>query len=238
MREEQKAYILEELTAVGVSVDKAKAEQLLSYYELLVERNRVMNLTRITDFADAVQKHFADSLSIVRILDLNSVNSVLDVGTGGGFPGVPLKICFPHLTVTLLDSVRKKTSFVNDVIRELGLTGACALHSRAEDLAADGNYRGRFDVCVSRAVANLSTLSEYCMPFVKKNGVFIAYKSGESEDEIAAAANAIQTLGGTRTDVFNYELNGMGRTLIKVFKGINTPSAYPRKAGMPRKAPL
>ena len=215
-------------------------DQFLKYYELLMQWNNKINLTSITDFEDVLIKHFIDSLSLVRIIPGLSEEKVLDLGSGAGFPGIPLKIVFPGINITLADSVNKKLLFINDVIEKLGLENAETVHGRAEDLARDVKYRGRYDICVSRAVANLSTLSEYCLPFVKTGGAFISYKSSESTDEIKSAEKAISLLGGKIENDIIFELpyTDIKRRLILIRKDKATLGAYPRKAGTPLKNPL
>lgn len=215
-------------------------QQFLSYYEMLIEKNKVMNLTSITEFQDVVIKHFMDSLSICQVIDLAKPLHVLDLGTGAGFPGIPLKIMFPHLQITLMDSLNKRIVFLKDVIQELGLEHISAIHGRAEDMARKPEYRDGFDLVVSRAVANLSSLSEYCIPFVKKGGYFISYKSGDVEDEVQSASYAIGLLGGKKEQVYQFRLpdTDIARSFVKIKKLERTPKAYPRKAGMPSKEPL
>ncbi len=161
-----------DLDALGISLDDSQIARFVRYYEMLAEWNQVMNLTAITEYEDVVKKHFVDSLTLVKVWDATRPCSLIDVGTGAGFPGLALKIAFPGMKVTLLDSLNKRIQFLNAVIGDLGLTGVETVHGRAEDLARPGKLRESFDLCVSRAVANLSTLSEYCLPFVKK-GVFL-----------------------------------------------------------------
>lgn len=215
-------------------------EQLTIYYEMLVDKNKVMNLTAITEFDDVLQKHFLDSIAVARYVDLTGNLSVIDLGTGAGFPGMPLKIMFPNLKMTLADSLNKRILFLDEVIDALGLDGITTVHGRAEDLAVNGNYREQFDYCVSRAVANLSTLSEYCLPFVKLGGSFISYKSGEIEEELSAAKKAIFLLGGKVKEVVPFQLDGtdISRSFVMIGKEKKTPKSYPRKSGTPSKKPL
>ena len=238
--ERETAYIIDEMHKLGISLTEQQSEQLYEYYRLLVEWNSFMNLTGITEFSEVVQKHFVDSLSIVKVKNMNDVDNLIDVGTGAGFPGLPLKIVFPHLKVTLLDSLNKRIDFLNAVIEKTGLTGIETIHGRAEDFAKPGLKREIYDLCVSRAVANLSTVSEYCLPFVAVNGSFVSYKSGDSEEEIHQAKHAISLLGGKVKNVDKFQLPGtdMGRALVEIKKTKQTPGKYPRKAGLPAKEPL
>lgn len=236
-----KKYRFDEgLNSLGITLSERQREQFDRYYELLTEWNKVMNLTGITEYDEVCLKHFTDSLSVVRVKDMSTVHSLIDIGTGAGFPGIPLKIAFPHIRTVLLDSLNKRLKFLNQVIEELGLEDIATIHGRAEDHAKKGEYREKFDLCVSRAVANLSTLSEYCIPFVKIGGSFVSYKSGDSDEEIRQAEKAVNILGGEiiKTDKFMLPGSDMGRALIEIRKQKNTPSRYPRKAGVPAKDPL
>ena len=223
-----------------IPFSKEQQEQLITYYEILVEKNKVMNLTAITEFEEVLDKHFLDSISLAQYVDLTKPVSVIDLGTGAGFPGMPLKIMFPDLKITLADSLNKRILFLDEVISELGLTDIQTVHARAEDLAHDPNYREQYDYCVSRAVANLSSLSEYCLPFVRIGGSFISYKSGEIEEELAAAKKAIFLLGGQFDRVIPFQLEGtdLNRSFVVIRKEKKTAKTYPRKSGMPTKKPL
>ena len=229
---------INDLKAIGIELSDEQLEQFLTYYEMLIEKNKVMNLTAITDFDEVLEKHFEDSLSLIQAVDLEKSQAVIDLGTGAGFPGIPLKIAFPNLQITLADSLNKRILFLDDVIRELGLTGIDTVHGRAEDLAKNSEYREKFDLCVSRAVANLSTLSEYCLPFVKIGGKFISYKAGECDEEVAASKSSIFLLGGKISDIKKFELGESGRAFVIIDKVSGTPKKYPRKAGTPSKDPL
>ena len=229
---------INDLKAIAIELSDEQLEQFLTYYEMLIEKNKVMNLTAITDFDEVLEKHFEDSLSLIQAVDLEKSQAVIDLGTGAGFPGIPLKIAFPNLQITLADSLNKRILFLDDVIRELGLTGIDTVHGRAEDLAKNSDYREKFDLCVSRAVANLSTLSEYCLPFVKIGGKFISYKAGECDEEVAASKSSIFLLGGKISDIKKFELGESGRAFVIIDKVSGTPKKYPRKAGTPSKDPL
>lgn len=226
------------LKDLQIELSDEQVQQFLTYYEKLVETNKVMNLTAITEFEEVVEKHFLDSLSLVKVCDLSNKIRILDLGTGAGFPGIPLKIAFPELEIVLADSLNKRINFLQDVIEELDLKKVTAVHARAEELARNKEYREGFDLCVSRAVANLSTLSEYCMPFVKIGGNFISYKSGEIDEEVLNAKHAIFLLGGKTKEVFKFDLYEQKRSFVIIEKTKGTPKAYPRKAGTPSKQPL
>lgn len=235
----QKEFLINSLSANGVACSDVQAEQLIHYYEMLVEKNKVMNLTAITEFEDVVQKHFVDSLVINRVIDLKS-QKVIDVGTGAGFPGIPLKILYPDIQLTLLDSLNKRLLFLNEVISELGLKKIETVHARAEEGARMKNLREKYDVAVSRAVANLSTLVEYCLPFVSVGGTFISYKGDKASDEITAARHAISILGGSINiyDEFVLADSDINRSLIRIDKKVSTPNTYPRSGGKPSSSPL
>ena len=228
------------LMELGITLTEEQKSQFDKFYELLVELNKVMNLTGITEYEEVNEKHFVDSVSIVRAIDIHNVETIIDIGTGAGFPGIPLKIAFPHLKIVLLDSLNKRINFLNTVIQELGLADIKTIHGRAEDYAKQVEYRERFDLCVSRAVANLSTLSEYCIPYISLGGMFIPYKSGEIDEEVNQAKKAVHILGGKIEEVVKFQLPGteIGRSLVIIKKIQNTSKKYPRKAGLPSKEPL
>lgn len=225
---------------LNIFLNDIQLQQYVTYYKHLVEKNKVMNLTGITDFQEVILKHFIDSLTITKIIDMNRVQTLIDVGTGAGFPGIPIKIAFPQIDVVLLDSLNKRLNFLNEVIEMTNLQSIKTVHGRSEDAARDKNLREKFDISVSRAVANMSVLSEYCIPFVKTGGSFIAYKAGGAEEEITEADNAIKTLGGNVKEVCRFKLpeSDIERTLVNVQKIKNTPDKYPRKAGIPVKEPI
>lgn len=213
-------------------------EQFLKYYEMLIEKNKVMNLTAITEYDEVIEKHFLDSISLCQVYDLSKPVKILDMGTGAGFPGVPLKIAFPEVEITLADSLNKRIKFLDEVVAELGLQKVTMIHARAEELARNKEHRENYDLVVSRAVANLSTLGEYCIPFVKMGGNFISYKSGEIDEEVNAASKAIKILGGQIKDVYKFDLSDQKRSFVTIEKIKTTPKTYPRKAGTPSKEPL
>lgn len=232
------------LEQLSVELSQEQKNQFLSYYELLVNKNKVMNLTAITEYEEVVVKHFLDSLAVVKTpffaKDDLKKKKLLDMGTGAGFPGIPLKIAFPDLQVVLLDSLKKRVVFLEEVIDQLGLQGITAVHGRAEDFARRVEYREAFDYVVSRAVANLSTLSEYCIPYVKVGGFFLSYKSAKLEEELPQAKKAIFLLGGELEETVRFSLLDldMERAFAIVRKSRVTPKKYPRKAGLPGKEPL
>ena len=225
---------------IGISLNEEQKQQFIAFYEYLAEKNKVMNLTGITEFQEVLVKHFLDSLACVKAVDMKKVTTVMDIGTGAGFPGVPLKIAFPHLEACLLDSLKKRVNFLEETFALLKLENITAIHGRAEEFAKNKAYREQYDLCVSRAVSNLATLSEYCLPYVKKGGSFISYKSGTVQEETRQAEKAIKILGGDLQEItyFNLPDTEISRSLIPVKKIKSTPKAYPRKAGTPLKTPL
>ena len=226
------------LANLKLELTEKQIEQFLKYYEMLIEKNKVMNLTAITEYDEVIEKHFLDSISLCQVYDLSKPVKILDMGIGAGFPGVPLKIAFPEIEITLADSLNKRIKFLDEVIAELGLEKVTTVHARAEELARNKEHRENYDLLVSRAVANLSTLGEYCIPFVKIGGNFISYKSGEVDEEVNAASKAIKILGGEIKDVYKFDLADQKRSFVTIEKTKTTPKTYPRKAGTPSKEPL
>lgn len=236
--EEQVNYMSQMFLDEGFTFSELQERQFYTFYKKLVEKNKVMNLTGITEFQDVVVKHFLDSLLLHRALPIGQLKRIIDLGTGAGFPGIPLKIAIPEIKITLVDSLKKRTIFLKEAVEELKLDSVEVIHARAEDLARDPNYREKFDLCVSRAVANLSVLEEYCLPFVEIGGKFAAYKSGEIDDEVKGAKKACHLLGGKCKEVYRCDLKGNQRSFVVVEKIKRTPKCYPRRAGMPGKEPL
>ena len=232
--------IKEVFDKMHIELPDGALELLNRYYEMLIDTNKVMNLTAITEYSEVVIKHFADSAAIGCITDMNGNIDVIDVGTGAGFPGIVLKIVYPQLSVVLLDSLNKRVNFLKNVITELGLTDISAIHGRAEDIARNKDYREKFDLCVSRAVANMSSLSEYCLPFVKVGGRFIPYKADGCDEEVKTASKAVNILGGKIRKIESYVIpdTDICRKFVVIDKLRNTSAKYPRKAGLPTKEPL
>lgn len=232
--------IKEVFDKMHIELPDGALELLNRYYEMLIDTNKVMNLTTITEYSEVVIKHFADSAAIGCITDMNGNIDLIDVGTGAGFPGIVLKIVYPQLSVVLLDSLNKRVNFLKNVITELGLTDISAIHGRAEDIARNKDYREKFDLCVSRAVANMSSLSEYCLPFVKVGGRFIPYKADGCDEEVKTASKAVNILGGKIRKIESYVIpdTDICRKFVVIDKLRNTSAKYPRKAGLPTKEPL
>ena len=236
---EIKDYILQATENFKFKFNETQIAQLETYYNLLVEWNEKMNLTAITDAQGVAVKHFADSVSVLNYVDIPHNSSIIDVGTGAGFPGVVLKIARPDIKLTLLDSLNKRLVFLQNVLGEINLS-ADLIHSRAEDGGRDKNLRESFDYAVSRAVANMNVLSEYCLPYVHVGGSFLAFKGRGAESEISAAKSAIKTLGGKIAETYNFALpfDGGERAIVQIRKIAETPNKYPRNAGKIKSSPL
>ena len=233
----------------GVEIDEATMDKLRDFYEILVETNKSMNLTAITEYEDVLYKHLLDSLLVIRALkdagfekeaEAFEGAKIADIGTGAGFPGIPLKICFPDIKITLVDSLNKRIRFIQETCGELGLKGVTAVHGRSEELGRNPEYRDSFDFVLSRAVASMPVLAEYCMPFAKKGGMFIAYKAEGVENEAKEAEMAVKKLGGEIKKIIPVPLEGteIVREFVIIKKIADTPKKYPRKAGNPAKEPL
>lgn len=226
--------------SIGVELSDIQISQFIKYHEILVEWNSFMNLTAITEFNEVIDKHFIDSLAICEYVNFKNGDSLIDIGTGAGFPGIPLKIVFPELRITLLDSLNKRIKFLDTVIESLGLENVETIHGRAEDFAKQQSYREKYDFVISRAVANLATLSELCIPFAKEDKYFISYKAEKCNEELEDAKKAISILGGKVEKQIEYKLpdTDMNRNLLLIKKVKSTPKKYPRKAGTPAKEPI
>lgn len=237
-------YLQQQFDRMAMPLNEQQLQQFCTYYEMLTEKNKVMNLTAITEFHDVVIKHFVDSVLVLMTGYFpNDGIHVIDVGTGAGFPGIPLKIVCPSLKITLLDSLNKRVLFLKEVVSALALQDVECLHGRAEDFGHDTAYREQFDICVSRAVANLSTLSEYCVPFVKVGGNFISYKASEIDDELVNAKNAVDKLQCQIKDVVKLNMEDVDgsiyeRNFVIIAKEKQLHKRYPRKAGIPSRNPL
>jgi 16S rRNA (guanine527-N7)-methyltransferase len=238
----EKKIFYEEIKRKGENIDidfsVEQMDKLYRYMEILIEWNEKMNLTAITEPNEIILKHFIDSLTILK--EIKTGNKVVDVGTGAGFPGIPLSIMNENIEMFLVDSLNKRLVFLDNVSRELNLKNISIIHSRAEDFGKDKRYREQFDIAVSRAVANLSTLSEYLVPLIKIGGKCVCMKASDAEEEINQAKKAINVLGGTIKNIekFNLPESDIGRTVITIIKEKNTPNKYPRKAGIPSKDPI
>ena len=232
-------YLKDLFARTDLPAEDEKMAQLCDFFDYMIEENQKINLTAITDFEEAAEKHFADSALLGRAVDLSD-QSLIDVGTGAGFPGIVLKILYPSLRVTLLDSLNKRISYLERVCGALSLSGVTLIHARAEEGGRDETLRDQFDLCVSRAVSALPVLTEYCMPFVKPGGQFYAYKGGDPQEEIQQAGKAAAALGAEFGTTYEFELpvSRSKRTLVELVKIANTPEKYPRKPGIPQKRPI
>ena len=223
---------------IGIELSDLQKKQYNRYYELVVEWNQKINLTAITEEEEFYTKHFFDSISLAFFKDYSNIESICDVGSGAGFPSIPLKILYPNLKVTIVDSLNKRIKFLNLVKDELGLTDCNFVHARAEEFGQNKEYRESFEIVTARAVARLNVLSELCLPLVKKNGYFLSLKAQKAEEETKEATNAIKILGGKLEKDLNFDIEGEERHILEIRKSKETPNKYPRKAGTPNKKPL
>ena len=237
-REEFYEEMLEKSSKLNINLTVEQLNKFYKYMEMLITWNEKINLTAIIEPHEIILKHFIDSLTLNKYLKNNE--NLVDVGTGAGFPGIPISIVRKDIKITLVDSLNKRLNFLNEVIKELKLENVETVHSRAEDLGQDIKYREKFDISTSRAVANLSTLSEYLIPLVKINGQAICMKAGDAQEEIKNAQNAIKTLGGQVNKIEEFCLpdSDINRTIIIIEKKCSTKKCYPRKAGIPSKEPI
>ena len=223
---------------VGIELSELQKEQYRKYYDLVVEWNQKINLTAITEEDEFYTKHFFDSISLAFYKDYSNIESICDVGSGAGFPSIPLKILYPNLKVTIVDSLNKRIKFLNLVKDELGLTDCNFVHARAEEFGQNKEYRESFEIVTARAVARLNVLTELCLPLVKKDGYFLSLKAQKAEEETKEAINAIKLLGGKLEQDLEFDIEGEERHILEIRKAKETPNKYPRKAGIPNKKPL
>ena len=233
-----KSLLKEESAKIGIELDDIALERLDTYAEMLIETNKTLNLTAITEPDEVLYKHFIDSLSLLTVVDLKEGAKVIDVGTGAGFPGVVLLIARPDIKITLMDGTNKRLNFIADVLDKINLN-AEILHSRAELAGKDKQYREKFDLVTARAVANMNTLSEYCIPFVKVSGIFAPMKAAKADEELNSAKGAIKLLGGTVEKICHLNIDNCGERCIIITKKISqTPPKYPRASAQISKKPL
>ena len=228
--------IIKKFKENNVKIDEKIAKNLKKFNNLLIEGNKICNLTAITDEDEVIEKHFLDCIFPEKFFDLNS--KVIDIGAGAGFPSIPLKIYRPDLNIVMVDSLNKRINFLNEVISSLGLEKISAIHSRAEELAFKEDFREKFDFATARAVANLQTLCEYCLPFVKVGGKFVVYKSGNIDEEVENSKNAIKVLGGELEVVNKYKIGENDRSIVVIKKIKNTKKKYPRLGNKPKTNPI
>jgi 16S rRNA (guanine527-N7)-methyltransferase len=237
MNKEQFIALLEEK---GISLSSQQLSQFDTYYRMLVEWNEKMNLTAITEQEEVYLKHFYDSITASFYVDFTKEQTLCDVGAGAGFPSIPLKICFPNLHVTIVDSLNKRITFLQNLAKELGLTGVNFVHDRAETFGKNADYREKFDLVTARAVARLSVLSELCLPLVKEGGTFVPMKAAAATEELEKGKKALQILGGKLDKIYSFSLpmEESERNILIINKVKPTPKKYPRKPGTPNKQPL
>lgn len=237
-KEEFNKKMRKSLKELNIELSEKQLNQFYDYMNILNEWNKVMNLTNITEPLEVIEKHFIDSLTVLK--NVNENDSIIDVGTGAGFPGIPIKIAYPKSKVTLLDSLNKRIKFLNEVISKLNLEGINTIHGRAEELAHNKEHREKYDIAIARAVAPLNVLSEYLLPFVKIGGHAICMKGSKGKDESKEGENAIRILGGEIKSIKEFKLpnTDIERTIVEIEKNKSTEKRYPRKPGTPSKEPL
>lgn len=233
-----KEIMTENLKKLNIELAEKQLEQFYEYMNILIEWNKVMNLTNITEPIEVIQKHFVDSLTVLK--HIKETDMIIDVGTGAGFPGIPIKIAFPKTKIVLLDSLNKRIKFLNEVIAKLKINDVEAMHGRAEELAHNKIYREKYDIAIARAVAPLNVLSEYLLPFIKVNGIAICMKGSKGKEEAKNGEKAIEILGGKIKEIKEFELpnTDICRTILILEKNKNTDKKYPRRSGIPSKEPL
>lgn len=231
---------LQLLQRKGIELTAEQLSQFEQYYQELVAWNEKMNLTGITERDQVYMKHFYDSISLAFYVNMNNITNIADIGSGAGFPGIPLKICFPHLKLTIVDSLNKRISFLQHVSDSIGLKDVQLIHGRAEDIARKSEHRDSYDLVTARAVARLSLLNEFCLPFARKDGVFAAMKGNDPAEELAEAKFSLKELRGkvSRVEAFQLPVEESARHIVLIAKTAPTPVKYPRKAGIPAKTPL
>lgn len=234
--------LIEAANSIGITLSKEQERGFLRFLDLLYERNKTTNIVAHSEEKEIIWRHFIDSIALPSNLDrffsTNRQIMLLDIGTGGGFPGVPLKIIYPTVQLSLMEATNKKVSFLRELVEDLCLENVSVLWGRAEDFGQQAQYREKYDIVVSRALAELDTLVELALPFVKDNGVFIAYKGPRYNEELGKAGNAIQALGGEVQDIIESDITGVKRAFVIINKVSTTPAKYPRRAGMPKKKPI
>lgn len=240
MRDTVQTEFASRLEKKGLQITDRQLEQFERYFKMLVEWNEKMNLTGITEREQVYTKHFYDSVSLSFFIDMNKVQRMADIGSGAGFPGFPLKICFPHLELTVVDSLNKRISFLQHTANELGFSGVHLIHGRAEDIGRQPEHRDGYDLVTARAVARMALLNEFCLPFTRQDGVFAAMKGSDPSEELKEASRSLKELKGKLESVeaFQLPVEDSARHIVFVRKTASTPSKYPRKAGVPAKSPL
>lgn len=240
MRDSVEGQFKELLLAKGIRFNERQLEQFDIYFRILVEWNEKMNLTGITEREQVYIKHFYDSLSLAFFMPMEEVQTLADIGSGAGFPGIPLKIVNPHLQLTIVDTLQKRIHFLQHLASELRLTNVTCVHGRAEDIARLQQHRDRYDLVTARAVARLAVLNEFCLPFVRQDGMFVAMKGSGGVDELTEAEYSLKQLKGKleKSERFTLPVEDAGRYLFFIRKTAPTPAKYPRKAGLPIKEPL